>query len=61
METDMAKVEEREYALIFVNGEAQPTRSILINLSYKVSFERPSSSSREVKLLMAKWLKLQTN
>ena len=42
----MAEVEEREYALIFANGEAQPTRSIPINLSDKVFIERSSNSSR---------------
>ncbi|GFY95204.1 hypothetical protein Acr_10g0005890 [Actinidia rufa] len=46
MEIDMAEIEEREYALIFANGEAQPTRSIPVNLSNEVSIEKPSSSSR---------------
>ena len=46
MEIDMAEVEEREYALIFANGEAHPTRSIHVNLSNEVSIERSSSSSR---------------
>ena len=54
MEIDMAEVEEREYALIFANGEAQPTRSILVNLSDEVSVERPSSSSRRGEITRGK-------